>query len=176
MLRAPGTSTGLCLFDSIAGTSAENLESVQWGFRRLLFAAMVAPALLNFGLLSNARAQVEGPNPGASGTHSQITYLATATTQDSSTLPNRAVMPADADTLSEQGWHFALSPYLWFPAVNGTVGALGVQAHVVTSAGDVLSHAGNSGTGPRVSRPDDARISCVACHDPQGIQRACGGL
>jgi len=37
-------------------------------------------------------------------------------------------------------WHFAVSPYLWLPGVHGTVGALGHEASVHASAGDLLSH------------------------------------
>jgi hypothetical protein len=29
-----------------------------------------------------------------------------------------------------QGWHFGISPYLWFAGVQGTVGALGHEASV----------------------------------------------
>ena len=37
-------------------------------------------------------------------------------------------------------WHFAVSPYLWFPGVHGTVGARGHDASVHASPGDLLSH------------------------------------
>ena len=37
-------------------------------------------------------------------------------------------------------WHFAVSPYLWFPGVHGTVGARGHEASIHASAGDLLSH------------------------------------
>jgi hypothetical protein len=43
--------------------------------------------------------------------------------------------PASAD----DNWHFAISPYLWFAGVHGTVGARGHTASVHASAGDVLS-------------------------------------
>ena len=37
-------------------------------------------------------------------------------------------------------WELDLSPYLWFAGAHGTVGALGRDASVHTSAGDILSH------------------------------------
>jgi hypothetical protein len=39
------------------------------------------------------------------------------------------------------GWHFSLSPYLWFAGAHGTVGALGRRASMHASPGDLLSHA-----------------------------------
>jgi hypothetical protein len=38
------------------------------------------------------------------------------------------------------GWHFGLSPYLWFAGAHGTVGALGRAASMHASPGDLLSH------------------------------------
>jgi hypothetical protein len=37
-------------------------------------------------------------------------------------------------------WHFAVSPYLWFPGVHGTIGARGHDASIHVSPGDLLSH------------------------------------
>jgi len=37
-------------------------------------------------------------------------------------------------------WHFDVSPYLWFPGVHGTIGALGRDVSVHASPGDLLSH------------------------------------
>jgi hypothetical protein len=31
---------------------------------------------------------------------------------------------------ANQGWHVDVAPYLWFPGINGTVGALGHEAGV----------------------------------------------
>jgi hypothetical protein len=41
---------------------------------------------------------------------------------------------------SDSGWHFSLSPYLWFAGNHGTVGALGHNVSIHASAGDLLSH------------------------------------
>ena len=43
-------------------------------------------------------------------------------------------------TNAEEGWHLAITPYLWFPGMHGTIGALGHYASVHASAADVLSH------------------------------------
>lgn len=40
----------------------------------------------------------------------------------------------------DTGWHLDLSPYLWFAGTHGTVGALGRNASIRASAGDLLSH------------------------------------
>jgi hypothetical protein len=49
--------------------------------------------------------------------------------------------PAPQKTPTSGGhWHIAVSPYLWFAGVHGTVGALGHEASVHASAADVLSH------------------------------------
>jgi hypothetical protein len=37
-------------------------------------------------------------------------------------------------------WHFAMSPYLWFPGLHGTIGARGHEASVHASPGDLLSN------------------------------------
>lgn len=48
-----------------------------------------------------------------------------------------APQPVAAD---DSGWHWAVSPYLWFPGISGTIGALGHDASVHASPGDVLSN------------------------------------
>jgi hypothetical protein len=40
----------------------------------------------------------------------------------------------------DSGWHFAVSPYLWFPGVHGTIGALGREVSVHATPGDLLSN------------------------------------
>ena len=45
----------------------------------------------------------------------------------------------NATAADDDHWHIAISPYLWFAGVHGTVGALGRTASVHASAGDVLS-------------------------------------
>ena len=38
------------------------------------------------------------------------------------------------------GWHFDVAPYLWFAGAHGTVGALGRNASIHATPGDLLSH------------------------------------
>jgi len=39
-----------------------------------------------------------------------------------------------------EGWHFGLSPYLWFSGIHGTVGVLGRDASVHAGFGDIISN------------------------------------
>jgi hypothetical protein len=48
--------------------------------------------------------------------------------------------PQNAATTDDDQWHVAVTPYLWFPGMSGTVGALGHTTSVHASATDVLSH------------------------------------
>jgi hypothetical protein len=45
-----------------------------------------------------------------------------------------------AGAAEDGGWHFALSPYLWFAGAHGTAGALGRDVSIHASPGDLLSH------------------------------------
>ncbi len=49
--------------------------------------------------------------------------------------PPKAVPAAEDD-----GWHFNVTPYLWFPGVSGTAGARGHDVSVHASPGDLLSN------------------------------------
>jgi hypothetical protein len=57
----------------------------------------------------------------------------------SSTPASPAGLPSSPDPGNE-GWHFDLTPYLWFSGIHGTAGALGHDASVHASASDVLSN------------------------------------
>jgi hypothetical protein len=52
--------------------------------------------------------------------------------------PARPTAPAASGDDSD--WHIAISPYLWFTALRGTVGVDGNDVIVDQSAGDLLSH------------------------------------
>lgn len=41
---------------------------------------------------------------------------------------------------NNDGWHFELSPYIWFAGTHGTVGALGRDASLHATPSDLLSH------------------------------------
>jgi hypothetical protein len=45
-----------------------------------------------------------------------------------------------ARTSQDDEWHVSVSPYLWFPGVHGTIGALGHDADFKASAADLLSN------------------------------------
>ncbi|MGD0445880.1 MAG: hypothetical protein ABSA39_18255 [Edaphobacter sp.] len=49
--------------------------------------------------------------------------------------------PAPSTATNEDGhWHVAAVPYLWFPGMHGTIGALGHNVSVHVGATDILSH------------------------------------
>lgn len=52
----------------------------------------------------------------------------------------KAPAPQPTTTADDDGWHFAVSPYLWFPGLYGTTGALGHNASVHADPGQILSH------------------------------------
>lgn len=41
---------------------------------------------------------------------------------------------------SDRGWHFDVTPYLWFAGVHGTAGVAGHEVSVHADASDVLSN------------------------------------
>jgi hypothetical protein len=47
---------------------------------------------------------------------------------------------ANSSDPADQGLHVDIAPYLWFPGINGTVGALDHQSSVHVSSGDLLSN------------------------------------
>jgi len=50
-----------------------------------------------------------------------------------------AVSPLpDPPQPSDQGWRVSISPYLWLPGLHGTIGALGHDASVHASFGDIF--------------------------------------
>src|SRR6516225_12381960 len=64
------------------------------------------------------------------------------TTSASAQLQTAIAAPAQTDRPdpADSGWHVDVAPYLWFPGINGTVGALGHQAGVSVTARNVLSY------------------------------------
>jgi hypothetical protein len=64
--------------------------------------------------------------------------LTDATSSDSQTQSTGTTASPNAAT--DNDWHLAIAPYLWFPGVHGTVGALGHEASIDASPGDLLSH------------------------------------
>jgi len=48
--------------------------------------------------------------------------------------------PQAKETTTDDGWHFAITPYLWFAGVHGTTGALGHDASVHASFTDIFKY------------------------------------
>jgi hypothetical protein len=67
-----------------------------------------------------------------------LAFGRSVSTQSQSTMgtPEKTNEPEPAS----QGWHVDVAPYLWFPGINGTVGALDHDASVHVSARKVLSY------------------------------------
>jgi hypothetical protein len=55
--------------------------------------------------------------------------------------PTKTTTPEPKDNLdSDERWHVAIAPYIWFAGVHGTVGALDHQASVHASFGDIFNY------------------------------------
>jgi opacity protein-like surface antigen len=46
----------------------------------------------------------------------------------------------DKEASTNDGWHFAITPYIWFAGVHGTTGALGHDASVHATFGDIFNY------------------------------------
>jgi len=53
--------------------------------------------------------------------------------------PQQASGTPNPPAVTDDGWHFDITPYLWFASANGTVGAFGRDASVNASFGDIIS-------------------------------------
>jgi hypothetical protein len=51
-----------------------------------------------------------------------------------------ATAPQPKETNTNDGWNVAVTPYLWFAGIHGTVGALSREASVHASFGDIFSY------------------------------------
>ena len=65
-----------------------------------------------------------------------MAFAPSAQSQNTMATPEKTGGTESAD----QGWHVDVVPYLWFPGINGTVGALGHEAGVSVTARNVLSY------------------------------------
>ncbi len=61
-------------------------------------------------------------------------------TEDGAEQTPSAPTPQKAAPGPDDSWHFSLTPYLWFAGMHGTVGALGHEASVHASFGDIFSY------------------------------------
>ena len=103
-------------------------------------------ALLSLAVASSGRAQTSPPDDDV--------YLLTTDGEESNAGPTgatpgepptggsgTAVPPSPGAPNADAEWHFALSPYLWFPGVHGTAsGPNGRGLGFRASPGDLLSH------------------------------------
>jgi hypothetical protein len=78
------------------------------------------------------------PSPGA--TPDPLTADLPAAFDAEAATPATPATPAPPVGEPTSDWHFAVSPYLWFPGVHGTIGARGHDASIHVSPGDLLSH------------------------------------
>ncbi len=65
-----------------------------------------------------------------------LTLMSVAQTPPQATGTTSSPNPPAA---TDDGWHFDITPYLWFAGAHGTVGALGREASVHASVGDIFS-------------------------------------
>jgi hypothetical protein len=83
------------------------------------------------------------PNAGAQSADTPA-ILARATSPEASAAMQEPADPAPpaptSAASSNDGWHLAISPYLWFAGMHGNVGALGHEASVHASFGDVFKY------------------------------------
>ena len=117
-------------------------------------AAILSATMLLFGVASPCLAQSA---PSSSSVVDEHLVSSSAPSPVAAPDPLTADLPAtfDAETAAPatpattaappvgeptSDWHFAVSPYLWFPGVHGTIGARGHEASVHASPGDLLSH------------------------------------
>ena len=95
-----------------------------------LFAAVMVAILLGVTPLMRGQETVE----------TQISKLADAPPADSQTTSTNQTTAPNPAVSANDAWQLVLSPYLWFPGVHGMVGALGHDASIHASPGDLLSH------------------------------------
>jgi len=120
--------------------------------KRLLITAIFTTMVLSpflFGAAVPCRAQANSASTADAyplGTNTLKPWLAPdsdATDQPAVGDPAAPALPqAKASTASaDDAWHFAVSPYLWFPGVHGTVvNANGNGVGFRASPSDLLSH------------------------------------
>ena len=113
-------------------------------------AAILLTTILLFGTGAQCHAQATPSSPPVDEYLISISVPNPAVTPDPMTA-HQPVAAAAADPSpsgspqvglppEDTGWHFSVSPYLWFPGLHGTIGARGHDASIHVSPGDLLSH------------------------------------
>jgi hypothetical protein len=117
---------------------------------KLGIAALFSSAIVLFGAGSPCLAQSEafsssiqahvvatgGPNHLVTLDPVAVNQPATAEAAD----PAATAAPQVGLPPEDSGWHFAVSPYLWFPGVHGNIGVLDREVSVHATPGDLLSN------------------------------------
>lgn len=70
----------------------------------------------------------------------QISSLSLSNSPGADAQTQSADQTPSSSSVVNDSWHLVVAPYLWFPGVHGTVGALGRDVSVHASAGDLLSN------------------------------------
>ena len=96
----------------------------------MISARSLALTLLGIAALGLSLSAQDQPLPAVEA--QAQTQLQTPSQTSASSAPQNATV--------DDGWHFEMSPYLWFAGTHGIVGVLGREVGVRASAGDLLSH------------------------------------
>jgi hypothetical protein len=117
------------------------VTTVVFALATILFCASVLQAQQNQSLYPLVMPEAEAV---ASFAGARVDSMP-ATESEISTDPGGSPSPQTGGTTqvppsSDNQWHIAVSPYLWFPGVHGTIGALGHDAGFSASPGDLLSN------------------------------------
>jgi hypothetical protein len=111
--------------------------------------ALLNTLVLSLLLLTAApRCRAQAPPPltdeyllGSNGVNPTDAPDAVATGQQTAATPAGSAPPQASSTDADDGWHFAVSPYLWFPGVHGlAAGPRGNSLGFRASPGDLLSN------------------------------------
>ena len=118
--------------------------------KRLLITAIFTTMVLSLFLLGAAapcRAQTSSVSPddayplGNNVLKPWVVTDSVVTDQPTIGDPSSAPLPQASKSSADDAWHFAVSPYLWFPGVHGTaVGPNGNGVGFRASPSDLLSH------------------------------------
>jgi hypothetical protein len=77
---------------------------------------------------------------GNSESSSSTALSSVASDQPAAPDPSASASPQVGLPPEDDGWHFAVSPYLWLPGVHGTSGKNGHNLSIHASPGDLLSN------------------------------------
>jgi hypothetical protein len=69
-----------------------------------------------------------------------LLYSPHASAQAQADVNTPAPQTKEIEASTNDGWHFAITPYIWFAGMHGTVGALGHESSVHASFGDIASY------------------------------------